>query len=121
MKKELARGSIGVAKVCAVAIAVYLLPTTSSYATDGEPVHTGDAVRGLRLAENWCASCHLVSAEQKSTSRAAPPFAQIAQSPTFDSDHLAYLLYDPHPNMAKLALSRRAIDDIAAYVISLRK
>jgi len=32
-----------------------------------------------------------------------------------------YLLLDLHPKMAKLALSRRAINDIAAYILSLKK
>ncbi len=93
----------------------------AGYAGDAEPLHGGDAARGLRLADNWCASCHLVSPEQKTIARAAPPFSEVAQSSTFNADHLAYLLYDPHPKMAKLGLSRRAIDDIAAYVLSLRK
>jgi mono/diheme cytochrome c family protein len=106
-------------KIFALVIAACLLP--AGYANSAEPLHEGDAARGLRLADNWCSSCHLVSPEQKTTSRAAPPFSEIAQSPTFNSDHLAYLLYDPHPKMAKLGLSRRAIDDIAAYVLSLRK
>ena len=110
-----------VSKIFAFAVAACLPPTISGYAQNAEPLHAGDAARGLRLADNWCSSCHLVSPEQKTPSRGAPPFAEIAQSPTFNSDHLAYLLYDPHPTMAKLALSRRAIDDIAAYVLSLRK
>jgi len=27
----------------------------------------------------------------------------------------------PHPNMAKLSLSRSAVDDIAAYIVPLKK
>ncbi len=110
-----------VSKIFAFAVAACLPPTISGHAQNAETLHAGSAARGLRLADNWCSSCHLVSPEQKTPSRGAPPFTEIAQSPTFNSDHLAYLLYDPHPKMAKLALSRRAIDDIAAYVLSLRK
>ena len=76
---------------------------------------------GRRLAENWCASCHVVSAGQRSTDAHAPSFGTIAQSPDFNADRLAYLLLDPHPKMAKLALSRRAINDIAAYILSIKK
>jgi mono/diheme cytochrome c family protein len=107
--------------ICALVAAACLLPTISGYAQSAEPLHAGDAERGLRLADNWCSSCHLVSSEQKTPGRGAPPFSEIAQSQTFNADHLAYLLNDPHPKMAKLGLSRRAIDDIAAYVLSLRK
>src|SRR5579863_1804462 len=101
-------------------MASWLLLTLSGYAADSEARPSGVAAHGLRLAENWCASCHLVSAEQKPT-RKAPPFATMAQSSTFSADRLAYLLYDPHPRMAKLALSRGAIEDIAAYIESLKK
>ena len=51
----------------------------------------------------------------------APPFSTIAQSPGFNGDRLARLMLSPHPNMAKLALSRTAVDDIAAYILSLKK
>jgi hypothetical protein len=49
------------------------------------------------------------------------PFATIAQSASFSADRLAYLLYDPHRTMAKLALSRPAIEDLTAYIISLKE
>jgi mono/diheme cytochrome c family protein len=80
-----------------------------------------DAEHGRSLAENWCASCHVVSADQRPANARAPSFIMIAKSSDFSSDRLAYLLLDPHPKMAKLALSRRAIDDIAAYILSLKK
>jgi mono/diheme cytochrome c family protein len=83
-------------------------------------VFAEDTGYGRRLAENWCASCHLVSPGQSSTATRAPAFGRIAQSSDFNAERLTYLLRDPHPKMAKLALSRRAINDIAAYILSLK-
>jgi mono/diheme cytochrome c family protein len=108
-------------RLTALVLTAWLLFPLSGHAVDNEATPTGDAAYGLRLAENWCASCHVVSAEKKPTKQAAPAFATIAQSSTFNADRLAYLLYDPHPKMAKLALSRAAIEDIAAYIESLKK
>jgi mono/diheme cytochrome c family protein len=85
-----------------------------------QPADAGDAAYGRGLAENWCASCHVVSAGQRPTNKGAPAFATIAQSQDFNAERLAYLLLDPHPKMAKLALSRKAINDIAAYIRSLK-
>jgi mono/diheme cytochrome c family protein len=88
------------------------------------PAIAGAPEYGRNLAENWCASCHDVSAGQRPArvrTNQAPSFSSIAQSPDFNADHLAYLLLDPHPKMAKLALSRRAINDIAAYILSLKR
>lgn len=74
-----------------------------------------------RLSENWCASCHAVSAGQRPNNKGGPPFSRIAQSSDFNEERLAYLLLDPHPKMAKLALSRKAINNIAAHTMSLKE
>ena len=51
----------------------------------------------------------------------APPFTRIAQASNINGDSLAHLLESHHPKMAKLALSLTALDDIAAYIVSLKK
>jgi len=83
--------------------------------------HSANAEHGLDLAKRWCASCHLVSADQRRASADVPPFATIARSPNFNARSLTYFLLDPHPKMPELPLSRAAADDIAAYIESLRK
>jgi len=99
------------AKAVPLVMAAIMLPQA---AVADDPTH------GRSLAENWCSSCHTVSPDQRSAG-GAPSFATIAQSPDFSAERLAYLLLDPHPKMAKLALSQRAINDIAAYIKSLKK
>jgi mono/diheme cytochrome c family protein len=83
--------------------------------------YAADAAHGLDLAKRWCASCHVVSPDQKHASADVPPFAAIAKSPDFDAKRLAYFLLEPHPKMPQMALSRSAADDIAAYIATLRK
>ena len=94
--------------------------TSAAVATDTE-VHYGDAEYGRGLAIRWCSSCHLVTANQENAKADAPPFTTIAQSPNFNADRLSRLMLAPRPNMAKLSLSRSAVDDIAAYIVSLKK
>lgn len=101
--------------------AIPLVVAAALLAQHARAADAGDAAYGRRLAENWCASCHIVSAGQPAPNKGAPAFAAIAQSSDFSAQRLAYLLLDPHPKMAKLALSRTAIDDIAAYIMSLKK
>jgi mono/diheme cytochrome c family protein len=84
------------------------------------PGTCADPEHGLALAKRWCASCHVVSAEQQRASVDVPPFATIARSPNFDARHLAYFLLNPHPKMPDLPLSRGAADDIAAYIATLK-
>jgi mono/diheme cytochrome c family protein len=84
------------------------------------PGYCADAEHGLALAKRWCASCHVVSSEQRTASADVPPFATIARSPNFDSKYLTYFLLNPHPKMPDLPLSRAAADDIAAYIATLK-
>jgi len=100
-------------KLASVMAAALLLSEVAGYAAD--------AGHGLDLAKRWCASCHLVSPDQKRASADVPPFATIVQSPDFDAKRLAYFLLEPHPKMPQMALSRSAADDIAAYIQTLRK
>ncbi|ATQ69518.1 MULTISPECIES: c-type cytochrome [Methylosinus] len=78
----------------------------------------GDAAHGKRIAQRWCASCHLVTDGQKRAMADAPSFADIAHRRE-DAKALANFLVDPHPKMPDMHLSRREIDDIVSYIRSL--
>jgi len=82
------------------------------------PAVAGDAAHGKRIAERWCAACHVVTSAQKSALADAPSFADVAQRRA-DAKALANFLVDPHPKMPDMHLSRREIDDIVAYIRSL--
>jgi len=81
----------------------------------------GDASRGGELARRWCASCHLVAADQPTALTSAPPFAGLAERPNFDARDLAMSLLAPHPQMPDRGLSRDDAEDITAYIKSLGK
>jgi mono/diheme cytochrome c family protein len=108
-------------KLTALVLGVPLLMAQVGHAAENQPGYKANADHGLDLAKRWCASCHLVSAEQQRASADVPPFAFIARSPHFNPDRLAHFLLDPHPKMPELPLSRAAADDIAAYIGSLKK
>jgi len=80
-----------------------------------------DANHGGELAKRWCASCHIVSADQKSGSTQAPPFSAVAKRPHFDQSRLAYFLLDPHPKMPDMGLSRNDANDLAAFIATQKK
>ena len=88
------------------------------------PPAPADPARGRRLSERWCASCHLVSADQTTASTDAPSFQALANTPGRTADGLADFLTLPgttHSRMPDLALSRVEIDDITAYIATLKK
>jgi mono/diheme cytochrome c family protein len=81
------------------------------------PGLAADASNGQRLAERWCASCHLVSPNQRQASADVAPFASIAaKTPQFNAHALAFFLLAPHPKMPDMSLSRGEAEDLAAYI-----
>jgi mono/diheme cytochrome c family protein len=81
----------------------------------------GDPTQGQQLAQTWCSQCHLVDPHgQSRASDATPSFAAIANMPSTTSLSLHAFLLTPHPPMPDFRLSRSQIDDVAAYILSLR-
>jgi mono/diheme cytochrome c family protein len=106
-------GSSMLRHICHGLIAAAALAATPAYAAD--------ASNGERLAQRWCAACHVVSATQRQTTTdQAPPFATIAKTPGFDAGRVALFLLDPHPKMPDMGLSRTAAADLAAYIATLK-
>jgi mono/diheme cytochrome c family protein len=79
-----------------------------------------DAPEGLNLARQWCTSCHIVE-PSTGGSDAAPPFESIANNSLVTEEGLHAWLADPHPPMPKFNLTRTEIDDIIAYIKSLKR
>lgn len=76
------------------------------------------AQHGETLAKRWCATCHVVSADQKRGNTQAPPFSSIAQKPGFDEAKTATFLLTAHPRMPDMNLARGEAADLAAYIKS---
>jgi len=85
------------------------------------PVLAADAHNGERLARRWCEPCHVVAPDQRQTTGEAPPFANIATRPNFDTARIATFLLNPHPIMPDMSLTRVEAGDLAAYIATLAK
>jgi len=82
----------------------------------------GDTDRGRETSERMCASCHnTAEGGQSGTIDPAPPFAAIAALTSTTSISLNVVLQTPHQRMPGNALSRTEINDIVAYILSLRR
>lgn len=95
------------------AVSLTVLTMTTASAADGD--------NGGRLAQRWCATCHVVAPSQQSANADAPPFESIAKMPGFSPEKLSYFLLEPHPKMPNMALSRREAEDLSAYIARLGK
>jgi mono/diheme cytochrome c family protein len=96
-----------------------VLSTLLLAGTAAELHAAGDSEMGNAIARRWCTSCHVVG-PGAGGSDVAPAFAEIARDPTKTPDHLRTWLADPHFSMPNPQLTRSEIDDLVAYIESLR-
>ena len=82
------------------------------------PAHAaGDAARGRTVAETWCLPCH-ASGSRGPTSDTAPSFGWLVENRTPQA--IVGFLVEPHGRMPNIQLSRVQIDDIVAYIESMK-
>ena len=90
------------------------------FAANGAGIAYGDAGAGGQIAQRWCSSCHIIGENQTGSVPQGPPsFRTIAKS-GMTAEQLRAFLSHPHGAMPDLALSRTEIDDLTAYIQSLR-
>ncbi len=77
---------------------------------------------GRALAERWCSKCHVVSAAAASgQANGLPTFPGLAARKDMTSDKLKVAMTAQHSRMPDLQIGTRDQDDLAAYILSLKK
>ena len=80
-----------------------------------------DPAVGLTAAKRWCADCHVIAGDQRGAGPdAAPTWTSLMRDPAVTPGGLRQFLLAPHRGMPNLQLSRQDIDDIVAYMLTLR-
>jgi len=84
--------------------------------------NVSDIAAGRQLAGTHCTKCHLVTSQSDhGTVTGAPTFTAIANESSTSVQSLRDFFERPHYGMQDLHLSRVEIDDLAAYILSLRR
>jgi len=77
---------------------------------------------GEQIAKIWCSGCHQIyNRSPKTGSDAVPSFPSVAQMNSTTEMSLAAFLSTSHGRMPDYALSRIEIQNVSAYILSLRK
>jgi mono/diheme cytochrome c family protein len=107
-------------RLIALLLSAAMIVAISAHQADAQT--EGDPDAGGKLAQTWCENCHVVApSQQRATSTGAPAFTAIAAMKSTTFMGLRAFLQTPHDRMPDLHLSRDEIDDVAAYIISLKK
>lgn len=80
----------------------------------------GDAAAGRQLASTWCTQCHRISSRDREPTRMPPDFGAVAAMPRQTEMSLRVFLQTPHGDMPRYQFTRAEMDDIIAYILSLR-
>jgi mono/diheme cytochrome c family protein len=75
---------------------------------------------GKRISERWCSGCHAID-PASGKFKGVPPFAAIATKENITSEMIASFLLLPHATMPNFPLSRKDAQDIAAFIMEMKK
>jgi mono/diheme cytochrome c family protein len=99
-----------------IAIAALLAAPAAVHAQE-----VGDQEAGHAYAKKVCAECHAVERGEKlSPYIDLPSFQTVADSPGMTERALAVWLQNPHPNMPNFILPQADMDNVIAYIMTLK-
>lgn len=81
----------------------------------------GDPRKGLAYAQQVCAACHnVLRTDAASPNLQAPAFKKVADTPGMSITALTVWSRTSHPTMPNLVIEPAEMDDLIAYILSLR-
>ncbi|MSO70721.1 MAG: cytochrome c [Alphaproteobacteria bacterium] len=82
----------------------------------------GDPAAGQWLAQSWCTECHQIAYGRTEISVLKPPsFYTIAARTEVTPLWLNTFFQTPHPVMPNIILTPSQRDDIAAYILDMKR
>lgn len=81
----------------------------------------GDAASGREIAAKRCSSCHRVLPMTLADRADPPSFQSVADMPSTTGISLNAFLHSDHNNMPNFIISSTELNDLIAYILSLRK
>ena len=97
-------------------LTVFLILAASTVAA----VELGDKSAGHAYAQKVCAQCHAVEKDTNYLFAQVPSFQEIADTEGMTPRALLVWLQTPHPNMPDFIIPPADMDNLIAYVMSLR-
>jgi mono/diheme cytochrome c family protein len=103
--------------LCAIAAATF----AAQFPLLAQPLDSGSIASGRQVAATLCANCHEISPTMYPTTVVGPKFDDIASLPSTTALSLKVFLRSNHNRMPNLILSGTDMDDVIAYILSLKR
>lgn len=101
-------------RIATIATLTFLLAAPAAGSAD-----QGSPAAGRMVAQEQCIECHAIEQGEAAKSQ-APSFFEVAQS-EHNARSIRVFLRTPHATMPNIVLSNDQIEDVAAYIMSLRE
>jgi cytochrome c2 len=98
----------------AAALLLVALPMTAA------AVELGNKEKGYDYAQKFCSECHGVEADDRLLLGDVPTFKEVADSEGMSPRALSVWLQTSHPNMPDFIIKPDDMDDVIAYIMSLK-
>lgn len=99
-----------------VLVLTALLPALAQAET---PARQERLDQGRRVAETWCANCHVIGPGARGPAGdAAPPFAAVAAMPSTTEIALRVFLQTPHARMPDYRLTQAELDGVVTWILA---
>jgi mono/diheme cytochrome c family protein len=81
-----------------------------------------DTAQGRDLAQKLCVNCHIIEhgGQQDQVTVGIPSFMAIANKAEQTNSGLRSFMRNPHPPMPSVELGEHQLDNIVAYILSLK-
>ena len=85
-------------------------------------LQAADVAAGQKLARTVCVNCHVVAPGVGPSQPTAgiPSFASVAAKPGQSADKIKAFIMNPHPPMPQVQLTVHELDNLAAYIMTLK-
>ena len=72
-------------------------------------------------AKQYCAKCHAIAHEDASPEHTAPRFKDVASTSGMTATALAVWLTTSHPTMPNIVIDPHDMDNVVAFILSLKE
>ncbi len=88
----------------------------------GNAAQAANAAAGQKLASAVCVNCHIIAPGVGPAQMTAgiPSFMALADQPDQSASKLKGFVLNPHPPMPQVQLTVPELDNLAAYIMSLK-
>lgn len=88
--------------------------------SEADTFELGDKDKGHAYAQKFCTNCHAVEKDENVILGDVPSFQDVADAEGMSPRALAVWLRTSHPNMPDFIIPPDDIDNVIAYIMSLR-